>query len=151
MGELRGNNNLLLDFHRWTDAWWEKMAARTANRGDTGSGGGWLETWNGKRQWFFSLVAEVQSAFIHTLFSAGAGLSLSEEEPMMEGGGASVRVGWGGGETTDAGLIVVWFSWGWSVCSLAPPPGAPCGKPWLYLQVERRWYQVREPKHLIYF
>lgn len=36
----------------------------------------------------FPHVAAAQSAFIHTLFSAGAGLSLSEEEPRMEGGGA---------------------------------------------------------------
>lgn len=54
---------------------------------------------------------------------------------------------WGGVgwlvETSDAELIAVGVSWGWSVCSLAPPPGASCGKPWLYLKLEGRWDQVR--------
>lgn len=47
---------------------------------------------------------------LYTLFSAGAGLSLSKEEPMMEGGATGLGEV-GGAETTDAELIGVGVSW----------------------------------------
>lgn len=108
MSELRSNNNLLPvtggrmhDGKRWrlVQQIGEYRVGWVLIRGLK-----WKET-------VFSLVAEAQSAFIHTLFSAGAGLSLSKEEPMMEGGAkGSGEVG--GGETTDAELIGVGVSWG---------------------------------------